>query len=400
MSTPNEPRLQPLAPRQREELLLAPYAMSSGQSRGRAYPETDDGFRTAFQRDRDRIVHSTAFRRLEYKTQVFVNHEGDHYRTRLTHTLEVAQISRTIARALAVNEDLVEAIALSHDLGHSPFGHAGEEKLNELMAPWGGFNHNRHCLRVVTQLEQRYPNFPGLNLSWEIRESIVKHCGPDGNPDYDSFEPTWRPLLEAQLSDIGDSLAYDSHDIDDGLRSGYLTVADFREVELWRISEKQVRERWANLDERSLISRTISGVIDNQVQDLIQESRRRLEESAARSVEDVRLADRDLVSFSDEMQGMKRELQAFLRSRLYNHYMTRKMSEKGKRLIEAIFNEYLRKPAQLPPEYRKREVASDDADAEAVSQAICDYVAGMTDRYCQQEYMRMFIPFVDGGASY
>lgn len=384
-------------PLAREDLLLAPYAMSSRASRGRVHPELADGFRTAFQRDRDRIVHSTAFRRLEYKTQVFVNHEGDHYRTRLTHTLEVSQISRTIARSLALNEDLVEAISLSHDLGHAPFGHAGEDKLDELMAPWGGFDHNRHCLRVVDELEQRYPDFGGLNLSWEIRESIVKHAGPENNPIYADFEPGWQPLLEAQLADIGDSLAYDSHDIDDGLRSGYVTVADLRSLRLWRMAEERVRQRWGRLGGRELIARTVSSVIDAQVQDLISTSRRSISESSVGSVEDVRSAPGPLISFSPGMQEMKSELQKFLRSCLYNDYRTRKMSEKGKRLIEAIFEEYRRDPRQLPPEYLQRVDALDGAlPQREVAQVICDYVAGMTDRYCQQEYVRMFVPFGDG----
>lgn len=383
-------------PHERERLLLAPYAMSSEETRGRVHPEQEDGFRTAFQRDRDRIVHSTAFRRLEYKTQVFVNHEGDHYRTRLTHTLEVAQISRTIARALRLNEDLVEAIALSHDLGHAPFGHAGEDKLDELMEPWGGFNHNRHCLRVVDLLEQRYPTFAGLNLSWEIREAIVKHGGPEGNARYQEFEPGWRPLLEAQLVDIGDSLAYDSHDIDDGLRSGYLTVDDFSEIELWRRKLEDVRSRWGDLNDKHLISRTVSAVIDAQVQDLISETRRRLNAGSFDSVAAIREAPEDLVSFSSEMQDMKQELQQFLRERLYRHYLTKKMSEKGKRFIEAIFLEYRREPGQLPNEYRPKPGQESDAH---ICEQICDYIAGMTDRYCQQEYMRLFVPFVDGGTS-
>ncbi|MGE3163329.1 MAG: deoxyguanosinetriphosphate triphosphohydrolase [Planctomycetota bacterium] len=384
-------------PKSREESLLAPYAMASRSSRGRIHAELEDGFRTAFQRDRDRIVHSTAFRRLEYKTQVFMNHEGDHYRTRLTHTLEVSQISRTIARSLELNEDLVEAIALSHDLGHAPFGHAGEEKLDELMAQWGGFDHNRHCLRVVDELEQRYPDFRGLNLSWEIRESIVKHAGPDRNPVYSAFEPGWQPLLEAQLADIGDSLAYDSHDIDDGLRSGYVTVNDLRSLQLWLTAEERVRQRWGRLGGRELIARTVSSVIDAQVQDLISASRRRIAESGVASVADVRQWRCPLIAFSPAMQDMKGELQRFLRSRLYNDYRTRKMSEKGKRLIEAIFEEYRRDPRQLPPEYLQRIDVLDGAlPQREVSQVICDYVAGMTDRYCQQEYVRMFVPFGDG----
>lgn len=390
----------PADPHQREAQLLAPYAMPSSASRGRDYPESEDNFRTVFQRDRDRIIHSTAFRRLEYKTQVFVNHEGDHYRTRLTHTLEVSQISRSVARALRLNEDLVEAIALSHDLGHAPFGHAGEEQLDELMQQWGGFNHNRHCLRVVEILEQRYPGFPGLNLSWEVREAVVKHSGPENNPAFARFEPDWQPLLEAQLADIGDSLAYDSHDIDDGLRSGYLCVEDFRDVELWRRIEDSVRERYHDLDDRQLIARTVSAVIRAQVLDLVEESSRRLVAAKVSSVDEVRGSSDALIAFSPEMAERKGELQRFLRERLYRHYLTQRMSEKGKRFIAAIFAEYRRQPAQLPDEYRQRISAASAADHDrVVDEVICDYVAGMTDRFCQQEHMRLFAPFVDGGAS-
>ncbi|MEM7166793.1 MAG: deoxyguanosinetriphosphate triphosphohydrolase [Planctomycetota bacterium] len=388
----------PIDPHQREEQLLAPYAMPSRRSRGRDHPESDDTFRTVFQRDRDRVIHSTAFRRLEYKTQVFVNHEGDHYRTRLTHTLEVSQISRSVARALRLNEDLVEAIALSHDLGHAPFGHAGEEQLDELMRRWGGFNHNRHCLRVVEVLEQRYPGFPGLNLSWEVREAIVKHCGPDNNPSFQRFEPDWQPLLEAQLADIGDSLAYDSHDIDDGLRSGYLCVKDFRDVELWRTTEDAVRVKYRDLDERQLIARTVSAVIRGQVLDLVAESSRRLVAAEVSSVDEVRQYAEPLIAFSPEMAQRKADLQAFLRERLYRHYLTKRMSEKGKRFIAAIFAEYRREPSQLPDEYRLRVPADGVSGREQLlDEVICDYVAGMTDRFCQQEHMRLFSPFVDGG---
>ncbi|MFQ5655583.1 MAG: deoxyguanosinetriphosphate triphosphohydrolase, partial [Planctomycetota bacterium] len=374
MSAPWKPPLE------REEILLAAFAMASRASRGRTHPEPEDGFRSAFQRDRDRIIHSTAFRRLEYKTQVFVNHEGDHYRTRLTHTLEVAQISRSIARALGLNEDLVEAIALSHDLGHPPFGHAGEEKLQELMAGRGGFNHNRHTLRVVDLLEQRYPGFAGLNLTWEVRESIVKHGGGSDHPDIDDFEPEWRPLVEAQLVDIGDSLAYDNHDIDDGLRSRYFAVEDLRGVELWRRAEEEVRGRWPGIDERRLVARAISGLINAQVQDIVGECRGRLAAEGIGSAMEARRSGRDLVGFSEGMEMMKREMQSFLNKRLYQHHRSRRMGEKGKRFIEAIFSEYQREPRQLPEEYQQR------IPEEGSDRVICDYIAGMTDRFCQREH--------------
>ncbi|MEE8143227.1 MAG: deoxyguanosinetriphosphate triphosphohydrolase [Planctomycetota bacterium] len=376
-------------PQDREESLLAPYAMASRNSRGRVHGEEDDDLRTPFERDRDRIIHSTAFRRLEYKTQVFVNHEGDHYRTRLTHTLEVAQISRSGARALGLNEQLVEAIALSHDLGHPPFGHAGEEKLDELMADAGGFNHNLHCLRVVDLLEQRYPDFPGLNLSWEIRESIIKHGSSADSPLTAEFQPQWRPLLEAQLVDIGDSLAYVSHDLDDALRSGYLSVADFRDVELWKRAEKEVRSRWHDIDERYLVARVVSRIIDSQVRDLVAESMRRLKHNCIDSVDAVRTHGQDLIAFSETMQRDKRELKEFLNQHLYHHSRSVRMAEKGKRFLEAVFLEYLRVPDQLPREYRRR-IAEQEP-----KRVICDYLAGMTDRFCLQEYMRLFVPFAD-----
>lgn len=380
-----------LDPLDREEQHLAPYAMRSRASRGRFHGEPDDSLRTPFQRDRDRVIHCTAFRRLEYKTQVFVNHEGDHYRTRLTHTLEVAQISRSVARTLGLNEDLVEAIALSHDLGHPPFGHAGEDKLDELMTASGGFNHNLHCLRVVDHLEQRYPEFDGLNLSWEVRESIVKHYGRFDREDLAEFEPEKQPLLEAQLVDIGDSLAYDTHDVDDGLRSECLSYADFDDVELWRRSRERAESRWPGRGVEKLRARIVSGIIDIQVQDLVAESRRRITESGATSVADVRAAGEPLIAFSRKMAEMKGAMQEFLLENLYRHERTLKMAEKGKRFIAAIFEEYRREPSQLPEEHRAR-IADLGAD-----RVICDYVAGMTDRFCMQEYSRLFGSEPDGG---
>ncbi|HVR75776.1 MAG TPA: deoxyguanosinetriphosphate triphosphohydrolase [Planctomycetota bacterium] len=371
----------------REAELLAPYAMKSGDSRGRQCPEPEPRYRTSFQRDRDRIVHSTAFRRLEYKTQVFVNHEGDHYRTRLTHTLEVAQISRSIARVLRLNEDLVEAIALSHDLGHSPFGHAGEEILNVLMKDRGGFNHNRQSLRVVDVLEKRYPEFDGLNLSFEIRESIAKHgdCVP---PDLDPcFERDLKPLLEAQLADIADSLAYDTHDIDDGLRSGFLLLEDLRRVRLWGEAEKSVVGSHPHMESKTLVARTVSRLIDMQVTDLIETTCGRLTENRITTVEGVRAHPTKLVGFSSEMTRLAEEMHQFLTENLYHHYRTLKMAEKAKRFVAEIFEEYVRNPRQLPPAFQER------IPADGIERAICDYIAGMTDRFCQDEYKRLFYPF-------
>ena len=369
----------------REDALLAGYAMRSSRSRGRLHPEPGSRYRTTYQRDRDRIVHSTAFRRLEYKTQVFVNHEGDHYRTRLTHTLEVAQISRSIARVLRLNEDLVETIALAHDLGHSPFGHAGEDALDALLAEAGGFEHNLQSLRVVDTLEKRYPDFDGLNLSFEVRESIVKHGDPGDLPE--GFEPSWKPLLEAQLADIADSLAYSNHDIDDGIRSGFIGLEDLRGVRLWAAAEGAVIEAHPRIDPKSLVARTVSHLIDEQVTDLIATTHRRLVDERIDSVEAVRSHGANLVGFSPAMDMLKREMSAFLNERLYNHYRTLKMAEKAKRFIAAIFEEYMRNPRQLPPDFQERMAADGKA------RVIADYIAGMTDRFCQDEYKRLFHPF-------
>lgn len=382
----------PLDPNEREALLLAPYAQSSMTSGGRRHDEPETGHRSIYQRDRDRIVHSTAFRRLEYKTQVFVNHEGDHYRTRLTHSLEVAQISRSVARLLGLNEDLVEAIALSHDLGHPPYGHAGEEELADRMRDHGGFNHNRHCLRIVDSLEWRYPTFPGLNLSWEVREAIVRHYG-HFEGELAEFASQGSALLEAQVVDIGDSLAYDNHDLDDGFRSGYLTLDDLFEVELFAEAAKEVREKYGDLPPRMLITRAVSGLIHAEILDLVAETRRRLageSGSPIDSIEAVRAATEPVVAFSPAMQEKKRAMQKFLYTRLYRHYRCQRMAEKGKRFLGALFGEYLREPGQLPPLHLER------AEDVGLERAICDYLAGMTDRYCLQEYQRLFIPFTDG----
>ena len=379
----------PLDPAAREAALLAPFAMPAAQSRGRRHPEPESPHRSAYQRDRDRIVHSTAFRRLEYKTQVFVNHEGDHYRTRLTHTLEVAQISRSVGRLLGLNEDLVEAIALSHDLGHPPYGHAGEDELDARMAGHGGFDHNRHCLRIVDEIEHRYPAFPGLNLTWEVREAVVRHYGRFEG-DLAEFASVGAPLLEAQVVDIGDSLAYDNHDLDDGFRSGYLSLGELLEVELFASAARSVRERHGDLPERLLVARAVSALIDLQIVDLVAETSRRLREERIGSVEAVRGARVPLVGFTEPLAAKKRALQSFLHERLYQHYRCRRMAEKGKRFLGALFEEYLREPGQLPPEHLRR------VGECGAHRAICDYLAGMTDRYCLQEYQRLFVPFSDG----
>ncbi len=380
--------------RRRQDLLdledsrLAPWGMRSSRSRRRAHPEPESDYRTIFQRDRDRIVHSTAFRRLEYKTQVFVNHEGDHYRTRLTHTIEVAQISRSVARALGLNEDLVECVALAHDLGHPPFGHAGEEALDELMEADGGFNHNLQTLRVVDRLETRYPGFDGLNLSWEVRESIAKHRSKRPLVVSEDLEPRSRPLLEAQLADVADSLAYNNHDVDDGLRSDILSLDDLRQVRLWReAEEEELAASGRKLDQKVRVARVVSRLIDRQVKDLIEATADRIEKAGIRSVDDVRIHTEDLVAFSSSMGALTAELAQFLREKLYRHYRILKMAEKAKRFVADIFREYQRNPAQLPPSFYAR------LEEEGRERVICDYIAGMTDRFCQDEYKRLFYPF-------
>jgi dGTPase len=371
-----------------ERRRLAPYAVRSAGSRGRRHAEASQPFRSAFQLDRDRIIHSTAFRRLEYKTQVFVNHEGDHYRTRLTHSLEVAQISRSVARLLGLNEDLIEAIALSHDLGHAPFGHAGESALDRLMAAHGGFNHNQHGLRVVDHLEVRYPAFRGLNLTWEVREAIVKHGREEIAGVPAAFMPAWQPSLEAQIADVADSIAYDNHDMDDGLRAGYLCREQLEELALWRRARELVHASYGSeLAERIEVARTVSRLIHLEVTDLVESTARTLAACGVQSVEDVHTAGRCLARFSPDMERMQAEVKAFLYENLYRHYRAVAMAEKAKRFITALFEEYVRNPAQLPPEYRLM------IPAEGTETVVCDYLAGMTDRFCQEEYSRLFQPF-------
>ncbi|NCF99623.1 MAG: deoxyguanosinetriphosphate triphosphohydrolase [Planctomycetia bacterium] len=368
-----------------EDQLLAPYAMRSRDSRGRQHPEPMDEFRTVYQHDRDRVIHCTAFRRLEYKTQVFANHQGDHYRTRLTHTLEVAQVSRAVARRLDLNEDLVETIALVHDVGHPPFGHAGERELAGLMSSHGGFNHNRHALRVVDLLESRYPEFPGLNLSWEVRESIVKHYGKFDEPELAAFLPGEPPTLEAQLADIGDSLAYDSHDLDDGLRSGVLDLKELSLIDIFKRAMQKVEDRYGRgISNRAFVARCVSGVIADQVNDLVTTSRERIKDLTG--VAEVRSHDGPLLGFSPSMTSDKAQLQGFLQEKLYRDPYCVRVSQKGRRMVAALFEEFVREPAQLPSEHLARcaEIGRE--------RAVCDYLAGMTYRYCSQEYERLFMP--------
>lgn len=372
-----------------EEQFLAPYAMRSKYTKGRKYAEEEDTYRSCYQRDRDRIIHSTAFRRLEYKTQVFVNHEGDYYRTRLTHTIEVMQIARTIARALGLNEDLTEALALGHDIGHTPFGHAGELALNELMKDKGGFEHNRQGLRVVDELEERYPGFRGLNLTFETREGIVRHTTPYDRPNLKGLEEFNRyisPTLEAQTIGVADQIAYNAHDVDDGLKSGYITVEQIRSVSMWREIEAEVKEEMSGLSEEMRIHKIVRKFIAKQVTDVINESERRIREAGVNSVEEVRKAP-TLIVFSPPMLSRQQELRAFLEENLYNHYKVVKIREKSKRYIEALFKAYLKDLKQLPPNFRAR------IKYDSEEQIVCDYIAGMTDRFAQDEYTRLFMPY-------
>ncbi|MCX7920224.1 MAG: deoxyguanosinetriphosphate triphosphohydrolase [bacterium] len=375
-----------------EERILAPYAMKSSQSRGRQYPESEHDLRTAFQRDRDRIIHSTAFRRLEYKTQVFVTHEGDHYRTRLTHTLEVAQIARTIARLLRVNEDLTEAIALAHDLGHTPFGHAGEEALHQLMLDHGGFEHNRHGLRVVDVLEEKYSAFPGLNLCYEVREAIIKHSTSYDTPLLDEgWDPQVMPTLEAQIVDVADEIAYNNHDLDDGLQEGLITESDLSQVALWRQVQELIRQYHPEEKPPRIRHKAIRKLINLQVTDAVLETERQIHARQIHSVDDIRKQPNKLAGFSAEMRDANQELKSFLFHNVYRHYRVMRAVDKSKRFIVALFNFYLEHPEVLPPKWQAKLENGIDSNY----RIICDYIAGMTDRFAQQEYQKLFTPESD-----
>ena len=370
-----------------ENAFLADYAMKSGNSRGRVHSEPEHPYRSAFQRDRDRVIHSTAFRRLEYKTQVFVNYEGDYYRTRLTHTLEVAQIARTITRALRLNEDLVEAISLAHDLGHTPFGHAGEEILHKLMQGHGGFEHNHQGLRVVDYLEERYPDFKGLNLTWEVREGILKHTTAYDRPEKDEFKRYKSPTLEAQVVDVADEIAYDSHDLDDGITSGLIDVRDLDEIELWREAKKQISQKYPRLRDEIQKYQIVKFLINLQVQDTLEQTEKKLTKSNVRGVDEVRNHSEKFLAFSPQLAEWREGLRQFLNQKLYQHYKVVRMSDKATRFIQELFRCYVSNPEQLPPTSRGR------VKEEGVFRVVCDYIAGMTDRYAQNEYRRLFHPY-------
>lgn len=368
-----------------EDKSLAPYGMRSKDTKGRAYLDTEPEYRTSFQRDRDRILHTTAFRRLEYKTQVFINFEGDHFRTRLTHTLEVAQIGRTLSRALGGNEDLVEAICLAHDLGHSPFGHSGEVALARLMKDYGGFDHNKQSLRIVTELEQRYPEFPGLNLTWEVREGMVKHESEYDISDARDFQPDLRGNLETQIANVADELAYTTHDLDDGLRSGMINPQMLEGVALWNILQETYNWRGPILSdmERHRMIRHLVGIM---VTDMVTATDKRLKENKVNSPTDIQKLKVNVVGYSEDMQRRNRELKDFLYAKLYRHNRVVRMQVKAEKTISDIFHAYRAEPAMLP------EHVQFFVEKRGLERTICDYIAGMTDRYAVEEHQKLFNP--------
>ena len=371
--------------------VLAPYGASPATSRGRERTEPPCAFRNCYQRDRDRVIHASAFRRLEHKTQVLLNEHGDHYRTRLTHSLEVAQIARTVARALALNEDLVEVVALAHDLGHAPFGHSGGEALDLIMAPHGGFEHNRQSLRVVELLEHRYQSFRGLNLTFESRESIIKHGRGEGRsvPELSRFNIELGPLLEAQVVDLCDALAYNAHDVDDAVRFGRVTAGDLEDVELWRHARDRagVEAQAAHMGSRELgsVLRTMVGL---SVADLVETTRSRLSGRQIRSLDDVRAQSDYTVAFSEPMAAQHKELKRFLFEHFYRHWRVVRMGHKAAEMIERLFDAFSGDLTMLPPDWRQW------CDEVGLERAVCDYIAGMTDRYAQREVSRLCLPFV------
>lgn len=373
----------------REEQWLAAYAMPSSQSRGRVYAEDEHAYRTVYQRDRDRIIHTTAFRRLEYKTQVFVYSEGDHYRNRLTHSIEVAQIGRTMARALGCNEDLIEAICLSHDLGHPPFGHVGEATLNELMRDHGGFDHQRQTYRLVTELEQRYPEHPGLNLTYEVREGVVKHDTDYDVVDAREYLPAEQGTLECQLSNLADEIAYNTSDLDDGLRSGILDPVSVRELTIARLTLEGMGERQdVDLSNAMLRYRFIRRLVGMEVSDTITATSQNIEQANIRSLADLRNLGHNVAGYSPAMQQLNKELKSYLFKSFYRHYRVVRMATKAERLLADLFNAYVLQPLQLPPEVQQRV----QTHPEGLHRVVCDYIAGMTDRYAIQEHKRLYDP--------
>jgi dGTPase len=374
---------------------LAPYAAHDAVSRGRRHAESAPSYRSEYQRDRDRIVHCGAFRRLEYKTQVFVNHEGDLFRTRLTHSIEVAQIGRSIARTLALNEDLTEAISLAHDLGHTPFGHSGQDALNACMKEYGGFEHNLQSLRVVDVLEERYAEFPGLNLTFESREGILKHCSVKNAEQLGDvgrrFLEKQQASLEAQVANLADEIAYNNHDVDDGLRSGLITIDQLREIRLFGEQYEEVAKRHPGATERVRIHEIVRRMINRLVVDLVDESRQRLTDSRVQSINEVRAAGAALIGFSDAVREESLELKRFLRTALYNHYRVRRMTRKAEQIVADLFRVFMDDVRLLPPQFQDRVNTVQD-DALVRARVVADYIAGMTDRYAIREHKRLFDP--------
>ncbi len=374
---------------------LAPYAASDERSRGRRHPEAAPSYRSEYQRDRDRIVHSGAFRRLEYKTQVFVNHEGDMFRTRLTHSIEVAQLGRIAAQALGLNEALSEAICLAHDLGHTPFGHAGQDALHEKMRDYGGFEHNLQSLRVVDELEERYAGFNGLNLTFESREGILKHCSRENAERLgdvgERFLTGKQPGLEAQLANLVDAIAYNNHDVDDGLRAGFITLEQLCEVPLFEVQYRTVCDEYPDLDRKRLTHEIIRRMINRQMIDLMEASRTAIAEAAPDSIDAVREQHEPLIRFSEEMAEQHHQLKRFLRKRLYQHYRVHRMSSKARHMVGELFDALFSDPRLLPPEHQANaeRLRAEGGDAGS-ARAVADYIAGMTDRYAILEYQRLF----------
>lgn len=376
----------------REEACLSPYALRAEFSRGRVHPEEECSYRTAFQRDRDRIIHSKAFRRLEYKTQVFAYYEGDHYRTRLTHTLECAQIAGSIAQYLGANQDLTSAVALAHDLGHTPFGHAGEYALHEVMEDHGGFEHNTQSLRVVDVLEARYPEFPGLNLTHETRSGIIRHSTRYDHAPGDvtkEFLTLPEPSVETQIVNVADEIAYNCHDIEDGLSSGFFDEADLSELDLWNEVTRMIRDRYPGLDRDTFRYQCIRKLIDTFIRDAIEATEQRLRSGAFSSPDDVMKSEKPVAGFSARMQKWKEQLNAFLHSRFYTHHKILRMQYKANRLLRDLFWEYVNRPSQLPPGVKKRI----DEDRDPLPRIVCDYIAGMTDRFALDEHRKLFLPY-------
>ena len=371
-----------------DDQALAPYAIHSKDSKGRKYPEEEPDFRTLFQRDRERILHTTAFRRLEYKTQVFIIHEGDYYRTRLTHSLEVAQLGRSVARSLGANQDLVETICLAHDLGHPPFGHSGETILADLMKDHGGFNHNRHSVRIVTHLENRYPDFPGLNLTWEVIEGMVKHETDYDVSDASDYDPQLRGHLEAQIANAADEMAYTSHDLDDGLRSGMITPAQLEGIAIWEIVNESIGRRKTDTIDDLARHQIIRRLIGFEVTDLIQSVDRYLRKSNVKSSLALQQLPFNVVGFSEDMHRRNRELKDFLFANLYRHYRVVRMANKAEKIVADLFKAYVNTPTMLP------EPSQALIEERGLERTVCDYIAGMTDRFAIDEHKRLFDPDV------